>query len=190
MRNILILLGLLIIVALAAVITITILDSNEDSQPEQVQQDEENPQEPDDSIDLEDESTVENISDTLDNNENFSEFSDLIQNAEIAERLASSEDDYTVFAVENNGFENLDSELPEEAEDIENLLNHHIVMGQFVSNEFVDGELINTFSGETLTVSIVNGEIFLISDTDTIKILIPDLEASNGIIHVIDKPIL
>jgi len=44
-----------------------------------------------------------------------------------------------------------------------------------------------TLSGEDVTITITDGNVFL---NDTVQVIITDIQASNGIVHVIDTVLL
>ena len=48
-------------------------------------------------------------------------------------------------------------------------------------------EVQDTVQGEPVSIAVVDGEVIL---NDSAKVVIPDIAASNGIIHVIDAVIL
>lgn len=104
----------------------------------------------------------------------------------------TDEGDLTVFAPTDAAFINLLAELPLSAEellaspDLANILFYHIV-GASLDGDAVAAEThIETLLGVDVDVSIVDGELF-INDS---KVIIPNLKASNGIIHVIDAVLL
>jgi transforming growth factor-beta-induced protein len=66
------------------------------------------------------------------------------------------------------------------------LLYH--VLGQAVpASEVVDYEAAVTVEGEQISIAVEDGEVIL---NDSAKVIITDLEASNGIVHVIDAVLL
>ncbi|XP_031424352.1 stabilin-1 [Clupea harengus] len=68
------------------------------------------------------------------------------------------------------------------------LCKHHLILGQYLSNE-LEGNDIWTYSGETIRFKTDKQFIFM-RDPDTLfTIKESNLVASNGIIHIIDKPI-
>ena len=49
-----------------------------------------------------------------------------------------------------------------------------------------DGQTVETLNGQSLTVTIADGKVMFNGATVTV----PDLEAGNGVVHVIDKVLL
>ncbi|NDJ85275.1 MAG: DUF4397 domain-containing protein [Chloroflexi bacterium] len=106
--------------------------------------------------------------------------------------LLSGEGEYTVFAPNNAAFESLPEEtlnavLADQAL-LSTILQYHVVEGEFFAEDVVtlDGQEIETLAGETVTVR-VEGENVFVNDAQVIQ---PDVDASNGVIHVIDSVLL
>ena len=72
------------------------------------------------------------------------------------------------------------------------VLTYHVVAGTAVlSTDLSDGQAIETFQGENVGVSIQDGSVFISDATETnAKVLTADVEASNGVVHIIDKVLL
>jgi len=62
------------------------------------------------------------------------------------------------------------------------VLLHHIVPGERFSADVLGATRIRTLNRDFLTPSVAGGAAFI----DGARILIPDVDASNGVIHVID----
>ena len=106
--------------------------------------------------------------------------------ADLVETL-QGEGPFTVFAPTNEAFEGLGDTLttllePANKADLASVLTYHVVPGELMAADLEDGQELETVNGETLTVSI---------DGDTVKVgeatvTMPDVDASNGVVHVID----
>jgi len=105
-------------------------------------------------------------------------------------------DQYTVFAPTNEAFEALYAFLDkDEITDLEpelvlDVLLYHVVEGRRAANSVVPPRGIRTITtllGETFTV---NTDLEITAVGNTAEIIIPNISASNGIIHVIDTVIL
>jgi transforming growth factor-beta-induced protein len=113
-----------------------------------------------------------------------------VQAAGLAETLAG-EGSFTVFAPTDDAF----AALP--AGTVEGLLNdipaltdillYHVVDGAVPAETVVTLDSATTLQGSPVTISIVDGSVFL---NDNVQVIITDIEASNGIIHVIDGVLL
>ena len=71
---------------------------------------------------------------------------------------------------------------PENRDQLTNILTYHVVPGKLTAADLSDGQQLETVAGETLTVKI-DGDKVMVGDATVVK---PDVEASNGVVHVID----
>lgn len=62
------------------------------------------------------------------------------------------------------------------------VLAYHVVNGSVVFSTDVANGKVATYGGEDLTLSVVDGTIFV----NTAKVIIPNILLSNGVAHVID----
>jgi len=98
---------------------------------------------------------------------------------------------YTVFAPTNKAFEALGGTLdtllePQNKAELAEILTYHVVPGELTSSELSDGQKLKTVQGDTLEVRIAGGEVTV----NGAKVVTPDVEASNGVVHVIDEVLL
>lgn len=109
--------------------------------------------------------------------------------------LLSSNNNFTVFAPDNQAFEeieDLDSILDNE-ELLNSILKLHIVEGVFKSNQIPPGKTnIKTLNGQDIIINNTNNSITVANDNESViaTVIEPDLLASNGVIHVINKVLL
>lgn len=104
---------------------------------------------------------------------------------------------YTVFAPTNAAFDalpegTLDSLLkPENVDQLKSVLTYHVVAGQVLASDLSDGQEITTVQGGKLTVSIMDGKVYLTDATGN-KVMVEkaDVNADNGVVHVIDGVLL
>lgn len=133
-----------------------------------------------------------NIVETAVSVEDLSTLVTAVQTAELVETLSNPEANYTVFAPTNAAFDalpegTLESLLAEDGrEDLTNILTYHVVDGAVLSSELSDGQVIPTLQGGELTVNIEDGKVF-INDAEVVT---PDVQTSNGVVHVIDGVLL
>ncbi|MEO1402565.1 MAG: fasciclin domain-containing protein [Cyanobacteria bacterium J06635_1] len=113
-----------------------------------------------------------------------------LEAAELSE-LLSGEGPFTVFAPTDEAFEALPEGmlesllLPENKDTLIQVLSYHVVPDAVLSEDLSAGE-ITTAEGSDITVSNVDSLI----QVNEANVLLADVEASNGIIHVIDQVIL
>jgi uncharacterized surface protein with fasciclin (FAS1) repeats len=110
---------------------------------------------------------------------------------------------FTVFAPTNTAFTNLlntlgddynsldDFDTEEEKALLANILKYHVISGtKALSSDLSNGQTLTTALGENLTVNI-DGDVYIEDATDVdAKVTGADIEASNGVVHVIDKILL
>lgn len=111
---------------------------------------------------------------------------------------------FTVFAPTNAAFDKLpDGTLssllkPENKGQLASILTYHVVPADLKSTDVVkaikagNGKVeVETLQGGTLTAMLKDGSVYLMDENgNTSKITAVDLEASNGVIHVIDTVVL
>ena len=94
---------------------------------------------------------------------------------------------FTVFAPTDQAFANAgidlnDFDTPEENATLSEILLHHVVSGSVPSSAVTDGMLATTVNGDKVKFGVNAGTVTVGAATVTTA----DLQASNGIIHVID----
>ncbi len=102
-----------------------------------------------------------------------------LQSAELVDAL-SGIGPFTVFAPTNTAFESLDS-IPQ-GDALKEVLLYHVAMGKYKAEDLLIKQKVVTLQGEEVTVEMINGKVFL---NGNIEVEIADIEASNGIVHVI-----
>lgn len=113
-----------------------------------------------------------------------------VQAAGLVDTL-KGEGPFTVFAPTDEAFAKLPAEVLEAAlADPEGLLTqvllYHVVPGKVMSTDLSDGLEATTAQGEAVTFTIADGMAMV----NNAHIVAADVEASNGVIHVIDTVIL
>ncbi|PRX55500.1 fasciclin domain-containing protein [Flagellimonas meridianipacifica] len=115
----------------------------------------------------------------------------------------SGDGPFTVFAPTNDafaallesldGFDSLDDfDTEEERALLATILQYHVVSGiAAASTDLTDGQTIGTVQGENVTITKNDDSVFIGDATDTdAEVIVPDVTASNGVVHVIDKVLL
>ena len=104
-----------------------------------------------------------------------------------------SEGPFTVFAPTDDAFAKLPEGtvesllLPENLEQLKSILLYHVVSGKVMASDVVTLTSADTVLGEAVTIKVEDGKVYL---NDTVEVIITDVEASNGVIHVIDSVLL
>ncbi len=99
---------------------------------------------------------------------------------------------YTIFAPTNDAFSalpagELDNLLrPENKAELVQLLQYHVVPSVVVASDLKSVHNIKTVQGGRAKISTEGNDILL----DEAKVITPDITASNGVIHVVDKVLL
>jgi len=118
-----------------------------------------------------------------------------VQAAGLAETLSGA-GPFTVFAPTDDAFAalpagTLDSLLlPENKQQLTDILLYHVVAGKVMAADVVglDGKSAETaLAGKSIDIKVDMGNVYL---NETVMVVITDIEASNGVIHVIDAVLL
>jgi len=107
-----------------------------------------------------------------------------LQAANLVDTL-NGEGPFTVFAPTNDAFDALDA-IPQ-GDALTEVLLYHVAAGKFTAEDLLSGQTVTTVQGDEVTIQMIDGEVFL---NGNIKVSIADIEASNGIVHVIDGVLL
>ncbi|MFQ3568588.1 MAG: ABC transporter substrate-binding protein, partial [Aggregatilineales bacterium] len=125
--------------------------------------------------------------------EEFSTLVAAVVAADLAEAL-SAEGPFTVFAPTNAAFEAAlealgltAEELLADTETLTSVLLYHVVAGEARAADLEDGQELETLQGGVIVVSVSDDEVTL---NETVRVVAADVEASNGVIHVIDGVLL
>ncbi len=126
-----------------------------------------------------------------------------LQAADLAQTL-KSQGEYTVFAPTNEAFNKVPKATmdnlmkPENKEQLQGLLKYHVLQGKMNATDVLakikaaNNKLdVTTLNGEVLTLSEKGGKV-MIKDAkgNTATVTTADVDASNGVVHVIDKVLM
>ncbi|MFT5203735.1 MAG: transforming growth factor-beta-induced protein [Candidatus Aldehydirespiratoraceae bacterium] len=117
-----------------------------------------------------------------------------VQAAGLVETL-SGEGPFTVFAPTDEAFAaaleslGLTAEELLASDDLASILTYHVVAGEVDAATAIslDGQSAVTVNGAEINISVVDGSVVI---NDTATVIAADVEASNGIVHVIDAVLL
>jgi len=137
-------------------------------------------------------STTQNqtITQIVATNPNFSTLLAAVQAAGLADTL-SGEGPFTVFAPTNEAFAkipkaDLDKLLADKAA-LTKVLTYHVVAGRVPSSQVVMLKEAKTVQGQSVTIQVKDGKVILNGNSTVTAV---DIQAKNGIIHVIDTVLL
>jgi transforming growth factor-beta-induced protein len=100
---------------------------------------------------------------------------------------------FTVFAPTNEAFAKLPAGTvesllkPENLDKLKQILLYHVVPGKVMAADVVKVKAAKSVQGEPIAIEVVDGAVKL---NQTSKVISTDIDASNGVIHVIDSVIL
>lgn len=126
-------------------------------------------------------------------NPQFSTLVSLIKKAGLVKAL-SADGPFTVMAPTNAAFKKvpkatLDA-LGKDKKALQQVLTYHVVAGEVMAADVVklNGKRVKTLEGARWTVQVKNGKVSILSNSGgTANVTKTDIEASNGVIHVIDN---
>ncbi len=99
---------------------------------------------------------------------------------------------FTVFAPLNSAFDEIATVTAGlTTEQLAKVLTYHVVSGNVVKNDLSNGMLVTTVNGGTFTVNISGNTVTLTDAGGGVStVLLTDVQATNGVIHVLDKVII
>jgi len=114
-----------------------------------------------------------------------------VQAADLVSVL-QSDGPFTVFAPTDEAFAKLPAGTvemllkPENKDKLASVLTYHVVSGKVTSSQVVGLTSATTVQGQKVSIKVVDGKVMI----DDAMVTLVDVEASNGIIHVIDSVLL
>lgn len=111
-----------------------------------------------------------------------------VKAADLVETL-SEEGPFTVCAPDDEAFSKLPGRaldsLLKDRESLRQVLLFHVASGQVMSRDIVKLQSVKTLQGEELKIDITQGV-----QVGEAQVTQPDIECSNGVIHVIDRVLI
>ena len=131
----------------------------------------------------------ETIMRLLDRSSQHATLSDALEAAGLSETLAN-EGPYTLFAPTDAAFNALPAAQRQaifaDVNKLRQVLRNHVISGSEPSSRLTDGRTISSLQGAQLTITRGSG-VFRVNNAD---IVLDNLGASNGVVHVIDEVLL
>ncbi len=127
----------------------------------------------------------ETIVDVASANPDFSTLVSAVTKAGLVETL-SGDGPFTVFAPTNEAFakipkDQLDAILADQAK-LKSILTFHVLSGKVLSTDLKPEQSVPTVEGQNVDIKVADGKATI----NGCNIVTTDIEASNGVIHVID----
>ncbi len=114
-----------------------------------------------------------------------------LKQAELVTSLSNA-GPFTVFAPTNDAFNKLpagtvDGLMKDDKKaDLQNILQYHVTVSAIKAENLMDGQTLGMVNGDNVTVSVKDGKITLNGSATVVA----SVQASNGMIHVIDGVLL
>jgi uncharacterized surface protein with fasciclin (FAS1) repeats len=146
---------------------------------------------PADDMAMDEEEMSETIVDIAASDENFSTLVTALELAGLDEAL-QGEGPFTVFAPTNDAFNALPEgaleSLVADKEALTGVLLYHVAEGEAMAADVVelDGQKVETLLGQYLDIAIEDETVLV----DEAQVVVTDIKASNGVIHVIDSVLI
>ena len=131
---------------------------------------------------------MKNIIETAIEVGNFKTLIQSLQEADLIDTL-KTEGPYTVFAPTDEAFSKLPSRTIEkllfDKEKLTEILTYHVVSDKVMFNQVVKIKNAKTVNGKDIKINSLDGV-----KIDKATVIKPDIECSNGVIHIIDKVLI
>src|SRR5659263_365892 len=129
---------------------------------------------------------TQTLAQTIANNTNLTNFTGLLKKANLTNVL-NGPGNYTVFAPDDAAFSKVDASTlarwQNNTTELQNVLYYHIVPMKLLSNNFTGSGTLNTLNGNSLPYSVTGTTL----KVDNATVTKPDINATNGVLHVIDN---
>jgi len=121
-------------------------------------------------------------------NDSFKTLVQAVQAADLVETLASK-GPFTVFAPTDDAFAKLPpgtiQTLVQNPPQLARILTYHVLSGRYNKMELADLGIVNSIEGSPIAIDCTDG-----FEVKNATVIAPDIEADNGVIHVIDNVLL
>ena len=134
-----------------------------------------------------------NIVETAEAQRSFKTLLKAAEAAGLVEALSAEDRKLTVFAPTDSAFKKIPEAqfkaLLSDEEKLKAVLLYHVVEGEVLAEDVLklDGEKVKTLGGKEIRVSVDGRKVTL---NDDVKVTKTDIEASNGVIHVVNTVLM
>lgn len=132
------------------------------------------------------EESTQSVWDVITANEQLAEFETIARAAVLADNL-DQDGPFTVFAPTNAALDQLQSTFADSDATPTEILLYHIVNGRYNGPNVANQSTLMTLMGEQINVHVEDGQIVL---NDMVTVTTTDIEAENGVVHIIDQVLL
>ncbi|MAT98460.1 MAG: hypothetical protein CL608_15050 [Anaerolineaceae bacterium] len=130
--------------------------------------------------------TAQTVMDVIRGDEQLEDFETLIDAIGLADNL-EQDGPFTIFAPTNAALANLEVQAANSEATLTEIVLYHVVNGRYNGPAVANRSMLPTLMGEEMRVDVQAGEISL---NDDVTITTTDMEASNGVVHVVDTILL
>lgn len=141
---------------------------------------------------------TDTITGLLNKTSDLSTLKTLVGLAELNGALDSTETQYTVFAPKESAFAALPKSVtdalvkPANKEVLAGILKYHVIPSKVLSTDLAATQTVTTLNGDTLVVAKSDAGVVTITDKTggVSTVTTADVEATNGVVHIVDKVLL
>jgi uncharacterized surface protein with fasciclin (FAS1) repeats len=140
---------------------------------------------------------TDTITGLLNKTSDLSTLKTLVGLAELDGALDSTSSQYTVFAPKDSAFAALPKEVtdalvkPANKTVLAGILKYHVIPSKILSTDLAATQTVTTLNGDTLVVKKADGKVTITDKVGTIStVTTADVEATNGVVHIVDKVLL
>ena len=107
---------------------------------------------------------------------------------DILDILSNPNDDFTIFAPNNDAFSDILAENPGLTDDqVTQVLAYHVLAAEVLSGNLEETQTVETLGGEDIYVTVDNGSVMI---NNSASVVTADLQGNNGAVHIIDGVLL
>lgn len=132
------------------------------------------------------EETLETVYDVIQADERLTSFAALVDAAALADNL-DQDGPFTVFAPTDTAFAAFEAADVTTDATLTEILLYHVINGDYSAPQVANLDSLPTLLGEHVAFDVEEGVIVL---NDTVKVTVTDMEASNGVVHIVDAVLL
>lgn len=140
---------------------------------------------------------TDTITGLLNKTSDLSTLKTLVGLASLDGALDNTSSQYTVFAPKDSAFAALPKSVtdalvkPENKTVLAGILKYHVIPSKILSTDLAADQTVTTLNGDTLVVKKADGKVTITDKTGGVStVTTADVEATNGVVHIVDKVLL